>query len=59
MKTAWPGVFLEPQLGRSKFAIIYLVTGIVASITSLWWHTATVSVGASGAIFGLYGVLLA
>jgi membrane associated rhomboid family serine protease len=53
------GIFLEPRLGKTKYAIIYLVTGILASITSLWWHKATVSVGASGAIFGLYGVFLA
>lgn len=52
------GIFLEPQLGKNKFLLIYLFTGIVASLTSLWWHEATVSVGASGAIFGLYGVFL-
>src|SRR5206468_1493030 len=45
--------------GRIKYAIIYLVTGILASAASLWWHDATVSIGASGAIFGLYGVFLA
>lgn len=53
------GIFLEPLLGRTKYAVIYVVTGIIASITSLWWHSASVSVGASGAIFGLYGVFLA
>lgn len=53
------GIFLEPRLGRTKFAIIYLTTGILASIASLWWHNATVSIGASGAIFGLYGVFVA
>ena len=53
------GVFLEPRIGRKKFAVIYLVTGILASITSIIWHEAIVSVGASGAIFGLYGLFLA
>lgn len=53
------GVFLEPILGRKKFLAIYLLTGVLASVTSLWWHTATVSIGASGAIFGLYGLFLA
>lgn len=52
------GVFLEPLLGRTKYTIIYLTTGILASLTSLWWHTATISIGASGAIFGLYGLFL-
>jgi membrane associated rhomboid family serine protease len=52
------GIFLEPQLGKTKYLLVYLFTGIVASLTSLWWHDATVSVGASGAIFGLYGVFL-
>lgn len=53
------GIFLEPRIGKAKYAIIYLLTGILASVTSLWWHVNTVSVGASGAIFGLYGVFLA
>jgi len=52
-------LFLEPLLGKFRFALAYLVTGIVASIASLYWHKATVSVGASGAIFGLYGIFLA
>lgn len=53
------GIFLEPLLGRTKFLFLYLITGVLASMASLWWHTATVSVGASGAIFGLYGLFLA
>jgi rhomboid protease GluP len=53
------GVLLEPMLGRTKFAVCYLVTGILASATSLCWHAGTVSIGASGAIFGLFGVFIA
>jgi len=56
---AYIGILLEPQLGRARFTAAYLVTGITASATSLWWHDLTVSAGASGAIFGLYGVFLA
>lgn len=53
------GIFLEPILGRTKYLTAYLLTGILASCASLWWYDATVSVGASGAIFGLYGLFLA
>lgn len=53
------GVILEPYLGKIRFLYAYLLTGFVASLTSLCWHNLTVSVGASGAIFGLYGVFLA
>jgi membrane associated rhomboid family serine protease len=53
------GILLEPALGKGRLVAVYLLTGIAASLTSLWWHPATVSVGASGAIFGLYGVVLA
>ncbi|MCO4293781.1 rhomboid family intramembrane serine protease [Solitalea sp. MAHUQ-68] len=52
-------VLLEPILGRTRYLAAYLLTGIVASMTSLWWHDLTVSAGASGAIFGMYGVFLA
>lgn len=53
------GELLEPLLGRWKFTLVYLGTGILASCASIWWYPATVSIGASGAIFGLYGLLLA
>jgi membrane associated rhomboid family serine protease len=53
------GILLEPKLGKNKYAIIYLVTGIIASLASIIWHEKTISVGASGAIFGLYGFFLA
>lgn len=52
-------IFLEPILGRAKFIIAYILCGLLASLASIWWHPATLSVGASGAIFGLYGVLTA
>lgn len=52
------GIFLEPLLGRVKYLAVYLVTGTIASLASIWWYEATVSVGASGAIFGLYGLFL-
>jgi membrane associated rhomboid family serine protease len=53
------GIFLEPLLGKGKYILAYLGTGIAASVASIWWHPATVSIGASGAIFGMYGVFLA
>lgn len=53
------GLFLEPLLGRNRYVLLYLACGIAASLTSIWWYKATVSVGASGAIFGLFGFYLA
>lgn len=53
------GLILEPYLGKTRFLAAYLITGFVASLASLWWHDATVSAGASGAVFGMYGVFIA
>ncbi len=54
------GVYLEPMLGKVRYLAAYLCTGVLASLVSLWWHTDPVnSAGASGAVFGLYGVFLA
>jgi len=53
------GVLLEPYLGKIRFLTAYLLTGIAGSVCSLWWHDLTISAGASGAIFGMYGVFLA
>ncbi len=53
------GLLLEPYIGKSRFLTAYLLTGLIASLSSLWWHNLTISAGASGAIFGMYGVFLA
>jgi len=53
------GFLLEPLLGKTRFTTAYLLTGLLASLNSLWWHELTVSAGASGAVFGMYGVFLA
>lgn len=54
------GVYLEPMLGKVKYTAAYLCTGVLASLVSLWWHKEGVnSAGASGAIFGMYGLFLA
>lgn len=52
------GMFLEPLLGKFRFASAYLLTGVCAGLLSILLHDNTVSVGASGAIFGMYGVFL-
>lgn len=54
-------VTLEPMLGKLRFIAAYLCTGVLASMASVWWHAEEplVSAGASGAIFGLFGVILA
>ncbi|MGY2131801.1 rhomboid family intramembrane serine protease [Hymenobacter sp. HD11105] len=54
------GAMLEPLLGRVRLLGGFLVCGVGGSLASLWWNmTGVNSVGASGAIFGLYGLLLA
>lgn len=53
------GVLLESYLGKIKLFIFYIFCGITSSMASLWWHDMTVSAGASGSIFGLFGVFLA
>lgn len=53
------GFLLEPYLGKTRFLSAYLISGVAASITSLWWNDLTISAGASGAIFGMYGVFFA
>ena len=53
------GSILEPLLGRTRFLGAYLICGIFGSLASVGWYEATVSVGASGAIFGMYGLFLA
>lgn len=51
--------FAERVFGRAGFIAIYLGTGLIASAVDLWTNFLVVSVGASGAIFGVLGALIA
>ncbi|WP_078131593.1 rhomboid family intramembrane serine protease [Leptospira kirschneri] len=51
-------IFVEPILGRIRFLILYIFSGLCGSLASIVWYPNTISVGASGAIFGLYGAIL-
>jgi len=50
---------LEPILGKFRIFIAYILSGLGASLVSIYWHENTISVGASGAIFGMMGVMIA
>ena len=50
---------IEPILGRKKYFALYVLSGLCASISSVLWYPNAISVGASGAIFGLYGSIFA
>lgn len=52
------GTQVESFFGKIKFTIIYLLSGITGSLLSMLLNFESVSVGASGAIFGLLGALL-
>ncbi len=53
------GGFMERLLGSTGFLVLYLLAGLLGSVASVAWNPFVVSAGASGAIFGLYGGLLA
>jgi membrane associated rhomboid family serine protease len=52
------GVFLAPVVRKAGLIACYLACGLGGSIASLTMHPATVAVGASGAIMGLWGIAL-
>lgn len=52
------GIILEPILGKSRFLFSYIICAFGASLASLWWNDFIVSAGASGAIFGMYGLYI-
>jgi len=53
------GTLCESLYGRFTYAAIYLITGIAGGLASVGWNPNVLSVGASGALFGLTGALIA
>lgn len=57
------GAAVEHRTHKSNYLLLYLGSGLCGSAAVLLWdmmrHTSELTVGASGAIFGLFGVLLA
>lgn len=52
------GVQIENFLGKIKYLIIYLFSGIIGAMFSITFGGDAISIGASGAIFGLMGALV-
>ena len=51
------GGFMEAALGRGKFILLYFISGLAGSVLVLATLSPAPVVGASGAIFGLFGAL--
>ena len=52
------GRVAEKLLGGFSYFLVYFASGIFGSIASVYWHPQGVGAGASGAIFGIAGVLV-
>lgn len=53
------GMFLERLVGRALVATVFVAAGVLAGLINVSAYPMAVSGGTSGAIFGLYGLLLA
>lgn len=53
----WVGTLLEQIIGRWRFVLLYLVSGVAGSAGALLLTPNAATVGASGAIFGVLGAL--
>jgi rhomboid protease GluP len=59
MQCLWQlGKLTERLYGNWAFLALYILSGLGGSVASLWWNPGTLSVGASGAIFGVAGGLM-
>ena len=54
----WVGAPLEQRIGRGRFLLVYFVSGLAGSAGALFQAPLSPTVGASGAIFGLFGAIL-
>src|SRR5579863_3791335 len=52
------GRALEPAIGRAYFAAVYFTALLAGSFGALWFTPDVPTLGASGAIFGVFGALI-
>lgn len=52
------GVRAEKLLGTGRFLVLYLVSGLCGGLLSVAFSSGGISIGASGAIYGLLGAML-
>lgn len=52
------GQIVERLVGNVGFVLLYVTSGLFGSVASLAWNPATISAGASGAVFGVVGALI-
>ena len=53
------GTYVETLYGSTRMAIIYALAILGAGISVVWFNYSIPTLGASGAVFGLFGALLA
>jgi len=53
------GPLVEAWLGSPRLLAIYFASGVAGSLASVLWRQVGLSAGASGAIFGILGALIA
>jgi len=52
------GKAVELHFSKISYIMIYILSGIFGSLVSLYIHSNNIGVGASGAIFGLFGAII-
>jgi rhomboid protease GluP len=53
------GAQVEETFGTSRYLVLYFVSTITGYLASLWWAPSVPSIGASAAIMGLVGAMIA
>jgi len=52
------GRVVESWFDKFSYLIIYFASGIIGGLVSIYFHPNTVAIGASGAIFGIFGAMV-
>ncbi|SFV63135.1 FIG056164: rhomboid family serine protease [hydrothermal vent metagenome] len=52
------GRSVEMIFSRASYLSIYFISGVIGFLVSIYFHPITVAIGASGAIFGIFGAVV-